>query len=268
MQSFQILYVCIAAVIVSTWSEIIPYSDVEVNIFDKHPKDFELRVLRLMNTTHKFYKKHNVSSIFDILSAHAPYVGELINTVKIFHDTMSEQSQWRLQFTKAITDETLREIAESEGRRMKATMQTVETKIKILGDSNPDKSNRKTIASILHTELDKLINFFDLKSSLFRKYPLMGAPPLVQLGSLIAIFSPYAKALNPLEAMNPQISCKMRDVLLDFMPRAVNSFTFFLFKWSLKIIYCNFFYIPKISRSMIVFINCMRMHRFLTERSR
>lgn len=216
------LFVSVATIVVSTWAAI-PWSDVQTHIFDSRPRDFELRVLKLMNTTRKFYAQHNVTSMFDVLASHAPYVGEMITAVRQLRDTMVEQSQWRIQFTKAISDETLRGIADSEIHRMKSTMQTVETKIKILGDDNPDLSNRKTIVSILHTELDKLINFFDLKSSLFRKYPLMGAPPLIQLASLIAIFSPFAKALNPLEAMNPQISCKIRDVLLDFRPRAVNA---------------------------------------------
>lgn len=143
--------------------------------------------------------------------------------MKDFHKTMAEKSEWRVMFMKAITDETLLKIAEDEERRMKAIMETVESKIGSLDDSNPDKSNRKTIASILHTELDKMINAFDLKDALTRKFPLMGAPPLIQLASLVAIFMPFAKALNPVEAMNPQISCKIRDVLLDYRPRAVNA---------------------------------------------
>lgn len=75
MMSFRIL-VCIASVVVSTWAAI-PYTDVKINIFDSHPRDFEQRVLHLMNTTHRFYAEHNVSSIFDILAEHTPYVGEL-----------------------------------------------------------------------------------------------------------------------------------------------------------------------------------------------
>lgn len=105
--------------------------------------------------------------------------------------------------------------------RMEATMQTLQSKIKLLGDENPDDENRKTIASIIHTELNRMINLFALKSSLLRKYPLIGAPLLVQLAALVAVFSPIALSLNPFEGMNPQISCKMHDVLLDFRTRTV-----------------------------------------------
>lgn len=104
---------------------------------------------------------------------------------------------------------------------MKTTMKTIRYKIKLLDESNPDLDNRKTIASIIHTDLDKMLNFFDLKSSLFRKYPLLGTPPLLQLASLVAVFSPLARELIPIESMNPQISCKMYDILLDYRPLTV-----------------------------------------------
>lgn len=107
--------------------------------------------------------------------------------------------------------------------RMEATLKTIQTKIKLLGDENSDDENRKTVASIIHTDLDKMINLFDLQLSLFKKYPLMGAPPLIQLASLVAYFSPIAKTLIPFEAMNPEISCKMLDVLIDYRPCIVNA---------------------------------------------
>lgn len=106
---------------------------------------------------------------------------------------------------------------------MEATLKTIETKVKLLGDDNLDTENRKTIASIIHTDIDKMINLFDLQVSLFKKYPLMGAPPLIQLASLIAMFSPIAKTLIPIEAVNPDSSCKMRDILIDYRPRIVNA---------------------------------------------
>lgn len=104
---------------------------------------------------------------------------------------------------------------------MEATLQTIQSKIKLLSDENSDDENRKTIASIIHTEFNRMINFFALKSSLLRKYPLIGTPPLLQLAAQVAIFSPIAMNLIRLEAMNPQISCKMHDVLLDFRTRTV-----------------------------------------------
>lgn len=106
---------------------------------------------------------------------------------------------------------------------MEATMETIESKIKLLGDENPSNESRRNVASNMHTELDRMVNFFDLKSSLFRKYPLIGAPLLIQLASVVAIFNPMAKVLIPFEAMHPQIPCKLHDVLVDYLPRTINA---------------------------------------------
>lgn len=136
---------------------------------------------------------------------------------------MEDRSEWRGAFTKAIADETMRTIAESESRWMEASMQTIQEKFILLGENNPDLSNRKTIASIIHTDLDTMINFFELKTCLFRKHPIIGTPPLILLASLVAIFSPIAKALIPLEAKYPQISCKMQVILEDYQKITVNA---------------------------------------------
>lgn len=50
---------------------------------------------------------------------------------------------------------------------------------------------------------------------------MVGAPPLIQLASLVAFFSPIVEQLNSWEAMNPQISCKMYYLLLDYRTRTV-----------------------------------------------
>lgn len=49
----------------------------------------------------------------------------------------------------------------------------------------------------------------------------MGAAPLIQLALLVSVFTPFAGMLIPMESKNPQLSCKMLDVLLDYRPRAV-----------------------------------------------
>lgn len=102
-------------------------------------------------------------------------------------------------------------------------MGTIQSKVNLLGDINPSNESRRNIATNMHIELDRMVNLFDLKSSLFRKYPLIGAAPVIQLASLIAVFNPIAKVLIPLEAANPQLACKMHDVLVDYLPRTINA---------------------------------------------
>lgn len=217
--------VCIATLIISSHAEI-PYDEVEANIFDSIPRDFELHVLNSTQITKDFFARDDVSMAIaagKIALEYLPYVGEFAKLIPMMRNTLEDRSEWRGAFTKAIADETMRTIAESESRWMEAAMQTIQEKFILLGESNPDLSNRKTIASIIHTDLDEMINFFNLKTCLFRKHPIIGTPPLILLASLVAMFSPIAQALIPLEAKNPQISCKMHDILLDYRAITVDA---------------------------------------------
>lgn len=213
--------------VTSSWARI-PYDAVQINIFDQRARDFETRVIDTLNSTKHFYANQTDSPFIDILpeytlEKYSAYIKQIKKTAQSLRDTLAEQSEWRLLFTKAIAHEVQHGVAESERNRLKGTMQTVQSKIKLLDESNPDLDNRRTIASILHTQLDKMINFFDQKTALLRKYPLMGAAPLIQLSLLVAVFSPFARMLIPFEAKNPQLSCKMHDVLLDYRPRVVHA---------------------------------------------
>lgn len=243
MASFLQLFVCILAFVVPSWAGIsyglhtykapyddattgISYDEVQINIFDERPRDFESRVFDTLNSTNFFYSNQTDSPFIGdeseyTLEKYMAYIEQIKKTAQSLRDTLAEESEWQALFTKAIEHEPQHEVAENERNRMKVTMQTIRSKIKLLDESNPDLENRRTCASIVHTDLDKMINFFDLKSSLFRKYPLMGTPPLIQLALLVAVFSPFARMLIPFEAKNPEISCKMHDILLDYRSRTV-----------------------------------------------
>lgn len=192
---------------------------IQTSIFDNQPSDFEKRVLTASKITQNFFARDDVVLALAIGSSalkSVPFIKEFLKLIPLIQDTLKDRSGWREAFTKAIANETMRVIAESESQWLEATLQTIQEKIVLLSERNPDMENRKTIASIIHTELDKMVNLFDLKSSLFRKYALLGAPPLIHLASLIAIFSQIAKVLIPYEAENQPLSCKMYNILLDY----------------------------------------------------
>lgn len=212
------LFVCIVTIIISTWAAI-PCADVQLDIFVSRPADFEESVSQSMNTSkERIHKDPNVNSTLDRLSK-VPKIDKIQKNVMEMRDMMAENSQWRMLFAKVIVDETEFEIAKREISRMRATMETVGTKMLSLERSNDHKTNRATIASILHFNLDVLINFFSLDSSLFRKFPLLAVTPMRHLAKLTVLFTPKALQDINYEAMNPQISCKMRDLLLDYLPR-------------------------------------------------
>lgn len=225
MGSIQI-FICLVTIFGLSSAELLS-NEINVNIFDSRPRDFERHVLESSKILKSFINRDDVSLAITagtaLISFSPFYIAKFHKLVPLVRQILADRSDWRDAFTKAIADETMRGVVESEVRWMEATMETIQSKIKLLGDENPSYGSRRNIASNMHSELDRMINFFDLKSSLFRKYPLIGAPPLIQLASLVAIFEPIAKALIPLEAMNPQISCKMHDILTDYLPRTINS---------------------------------------------
>lgn len=218
MLSFQtILFISIAISPIWTY---IAYENVQVNVFDSEVRDYEVCAAITTDEVEDFFRRRDISLGLGAMNW-VPYIREFVKLVPMMCDTIVDRSDWRTVFTKATVDETMHKIFESEIRWIKVTMQTIRSKIKLLTDDNPDTENRKTIATIIHTNLNQVINFFDAKSSLLRKYPLVGSSPLIQLASLVALFNPIAQTLIPMEAMNPQITCKMRDVLLDYRPRSV-----------------------------------------------
>lgn len=223
MSSFQKLLFIVIITIASN-SASISYDDIQTSIFASGPRDFEYRVSASTENVKVFLNRNDVSValVSGVVAARfTPYIGKFIKLVPMMCEMIVEQSDWRKLFTKAIVEETMREVGESEVRFIEATLQTIQSKIKLLGDENTDDENRKTVASIIHTELNRIVNLFELKSSLFRKYPLVGAPPLIHLASLIAAYTPIAHQVIPLEAMNPQMACKMHHLLLDYRIRTV-----------------------------------------------
>lgn len=226
MIAYRILEVTCCFIAVATIHAKIPYDEIQFNIFDNRTRDFELNTITLMQTVKNYFAGDDALVVISaglIALKEGNYVNEIGRLIQLLQRTLNDQSEWQSEFAMAISSEAMRAVTESEVRWMESSMQTIQTKIKLLANDESDVENQDTIASIIHTDLDRMINFFDIKSSLFRKYPLMGAPLLIQLASLVALFSPIAKSLIPLEAMNPQISCKMRDVLVDYRPRVVNA---------------------------------------------
>lgn len=201
-------------------------AEIQTNIFDNQPSDFEHNVVEASRIVKDFFSRDDVTLALaagSLALEGIPFIKQFSKLIPLIRDTLRDESGWREKFSKAIAHETMRVVAESESHWLEATLQTLQEKISLLSERNPDLENRKTIASIIHTELDKMINLFDLKSSLFRKYPLLGAPPLIQLSSLVAVFSQIARVLIPYEAKHQQLTCKMYNTLIDYRTLTIHA---------------------------------------------
>lgn len=223
MKVFQFGFICIVIICHGSQAGIL-FDKVKMNIFDPKGGDFEHNVMESMKTTKSFFARDEVILAISagVVAAieFAPFVKNFLKLAPLFQSVIDDKSKWARDFTKAIANETKHSILESDIRWMAASTKTIQTEIKLL-DKNNTEDNRRTHATIIHTELDKMVNFFDLQDSLLRKFPLLGGPPLLQLASLVATFSPLAKTLIPYEAKNAPIECKMYDTLLVYRPLVV-----------------------------------------------
>lgn len=220
------IFICFVAVVSSSFAELLD-SEIQVNIFDSVPREYERNVIESMKLLKSFVENDDISVEVgrgSVGLSFLPFnIAKFSKFIPMIRHILADRSDWRDAFTRAIADEALHAVTENQVNWLEATLQTLQSKIKSLGDESLSFDNRRNIASHMHTELDRIINFIDLESSLFRKYPLLGAPLVIQLAPLVAFFSPIAKSLIRNEAMNPEISCKMHDILVDYQARTINA---------------------------------------------
>lgn len=200
-------------------------NNVKTNIFDRKQRNFENDVNLAMSETKDLFSRDDVllgvAVGMVIALEYAPFIKKFVQLAPLFQDMMEDKSDWSASFAKTIANQTSHQIADSEIRWMTAEMETIQDSMPLLDESNPDEGNRNTTAIKIHNDLHKMINFFDLKTSLFRTYPLIAGPPLLQLASLVSLFSPLANAIIPSTAKRIRIACKMYETLLAYQPLMV-----------------------------------------------
>lgn len=198
------------------------YDNLKFEIFDNRPSQFEKNVYDSLQTTKKVFVIVGINGA-NATANFAPFVGRLVNIAPAAALVLADDSDWHAAFSKTIANEAKREDAEADIRRIEETLQTVKAKVELLDDAhNPSAENQRTIASIIHTQLDIILNAFGRKNSLLKKYALIAAPPLIHLSSLIATFTPLARSLIPVEMNRIDLSCKVLDNLRDYRSRAVS----------------------------------------------
>lgn len=113
---FLILFV---AIVVGPSCAYIPYDEVPINIFDSKQTSFELRVSESVNLLNGFFNRDDVALAIGVgqtVLKFVPYVGEIVKLLPLIQNTLESRSEWRTAFTKAVKDEIMFGITESELR--------------------------------------------------------------------------------------------------------------------------------------------------------
>lgn len=118
--SQTLLIVCIAIVISSSRAKI-PYNEIDINIFDSRIKDFEMNVNMATRMVNGLYTRDDISLVISagmilVKGVPLPFIKEIVKLIPLMRNTLEERSEWRSVFTKAISDETMHAVTDSEIR--------------------------------------------------------------------------------------------------------------------------------------------------------
>lgn len=117
MTSFYGL-LCIAIAVSPIWS-IVLYDDIKVNIFDRELRDFELFVSTSTTELKDFFGRHDISlaAASGVVALRlVPYIGKFGRLIPMLCNTIADSSEWRNAFSKAIVNEMMHQVSESEIR--------------------------------------------------------------------------------------------------------------------------------------------------------
>lgn len=208
----------------------IPLNQVQFKVFDNNRTHlFELMIENSLKSTKKFLANKVVANVIanDQIStpnAVIPFVGQLTSLTSVLTNLFAENGHWMNSFKQTIANDSRRDLILYDIHSMQATVEIIENQLALLSStSNKHIVHQKQLVSLVYSDLDRLIDFFAHHYSVFKPYPLVGAPALIELSLLVAIFTPIAKILTPLEVKHPQIACKMLDTLLDYRPRTISA---------------------------------------------
>lgn len=118
--SLRLLFVFISAIIGSSCTKI-PYDEIDINIFDKSTSNIEVNVLASMHMVNGFYARDDISLAISACVILAkcvplPYIKEIVKIIPLMRNTLEERNEWRSVFSKAISEETMRAVTDSEIR--------------------------------------------------------------------------------------------------------------------------------------------------------
>lgn len=118
MRSIEI-FICFVTIFHLSFSEFLSY-DIHVNVFDKHPRDFERNVIEASKIVKSFIAREDVSLAITAASAALSFlpfgIAKFYKLIPLVRQSLAERSDWRDAFTKAIADETMHSVVESEIR--------------------------------------------------------------------------------------------------------------------------------------------------------
>lgn len=207
----------------------IPYENVKANSFTaQNGMTIESNIAESMKTTKNIFASGGFKAILaagititkigrkTVVAGLeiVPIVNKLLKVTRALTSILASETEWQGTFEQAMDKKIHEMIANERVNTMKSTLGTVTSLIETLKDSPIEESISVNV--LLLSLLDTMLNQFDQYNSLFKRFALIGAPILIELSLMVAIFEPIAKTVIPSKIDRFKLSCKARDLLVDY----------------------------------------------------
>lgn len=220
-RNLQIL-ACLVLAFQSTWANI-PFEQVKFHIFDKQMTPIELKTLNTVNSITDFFSSEAVKSELNgDLKTVVPYSIYLDILLKINEELLNSKSDWLMDFKRSIDNGIDSNMAQARFNLMESVVQAIHEKIPRLDETNQlSLAIRKSKARYVHSNLESLIDYFAENGGIFKQFPFISAPLLINVALMIAVFTPIGNQLIPDEVKDLQLACKAKDALEFYRNRVV-----------------------------------------------
>lgn len=149
-----------------------------------------------------------------------PYVGPLVGTIKDIVGILASETEWKQEFAhqvgKQIDEKILKNNIngmDTKLRQINSTIDEMRRKIESKQFDERTNASMSGFVSTTYTEFDEMIIEITKENSDFKKFPLLAAPHLIELGLLVSTFEPTQIAF----INRDYLSCEIRDGCLNFM---------------------------------------------------
>lgn len=191
-----------------------PYKNVEPKVFDPKPTDFEDDLYNAMEDKSKLLPDDGIGGAAletgMVIVGKMPVVGDVGQLILTYATLLEDGSDWKKTLARTIADGGDRKILENDIKKLRSRIDSIQKSLTISKNLDLNTVNWST-----RKDLDYMMDIFSAHNSLFKKYPLVAAPAVIDLAHFIASLH---KNINNLE-----ISCTMRNILLDYRKRTVDA---------------------------------------------
>lgn len=207
------------------WDEV--DKDITILAGEKSFKTTENIIRDALTTTKNLFGQPEVKAAIAVITkggSKLPFVGELFSIVSTLSGFLAEETDWKNEFTKVIVDEMKKGHVNNDLENMNDVLHSIKNRLPLLNETVIDENEIpiKTLPEIvgfttdIFSRLEEMVFSFGKPHSPYKRYPLIGAPFLIELGLLVVAFEPIAITLLK-EASRYKLSCQTRDATFDYL---------------------------------------------------